>query len=331
MDRSLTQAEIDSLVRQLVHGGGESAEVERDAPRPYDFRKGKQLARDQLRFIERLYEQFARALSNQLMQRLGGGIEITLRSLQEVTYGEFSSTIPSAVSNLSVSVAYEAEPMGGYVFIQFNPDLVFALFDRLMGGGGEPWKKLRELTEIELAVLRRQIFDLFGEAMGTVWSTIVEDIVFHTRLTHHDAFYVDQYLGRDRVLVASFTGSIGALSDIFNVCMPYAFLEPLVPRLTDSFVLRSNRAPDPEESERLHRALRRAKVRVRALLGATTLNVEELLRLSVGDVIPLNSRVDDPLDLLVAGRRKFVGSPGRVGRSLALMITGPVKGEEADG
>ena len=58
-----------------------------------------------------------------------------------------------------------------------------------------------------------------------------------------------------------------------------------------------------------------------AILGGSTVTVGELLDLSVGDVIQLESSTNNPIEMRVGSKTKFLGVPGVSGSRMALQIT----------
>ena len=56
------------------------------------------------------------------------------------------------------------------------------------------------------------------------------------------------------------------------------------------------------------------------LLGESTLPLRQLLSLKVGDVVPLRTRLGEPLLAPVEGVPKFKGHVGTLGRRLAYQV-----------
>ncbi len=83
--------------------------------------------------------------------------------------------------------------------------------------------------------------------------------------------------------------------------------------------------------EELRRKVETMTVPVKVSLGEATVTVRELLDLSVGDVIRLDTRTDEPLSVRVGDKRKFLAKPGRVGSRLAVEITKVMAEEGEDG
>src|SRR5947208_683760 len=91
-DRVLTQEEIDDVFRNL-----------RDTPEkdpakkaiPYDFRRPDRIAKDQLRAIHLLHENFARTLAASLSAYLRAYVAVNLVSVEQLSFMEFSQCLPS--------------------------------------------------------------------------------------------------------------------------------------------------------------------------------------------------------------------------------------------
>ncbi len=57
------------------------------------------------------------------------------------------------------------------------------------------------------------------------------------------------------------------------------------------------------------------------ILGNANINISDLINLSTGDVIPLDSRADQDLEIRISGRTRFQAKPGKQGRRMAVQIT----------
>lgn len=84
----------------------------------------------------------------------------------------------------------------------------------------------------------------------------------------------------------------------------------------------------PRESARaggaqIEALVRQMPVELEVLLGSADLSMRELSALRAGDVLVLEQKVDEPLDGLVAGARKFRVWPGTVGAKAAVQVDAP--------
>ncbi|MFN9303275.1 MAG: FliM/FliN family flagellar motor switch protein, partial [Candidatus Kapaibacterium sp.] len=60
---------------------------------------------------------------------------------------------------------------------------------------------------------------------------------------------------------------------------------------------------------------------VQALLGKASIGVGELLELKVGDILKLNTRINQEIEVIIAGRRKLAARPGAVDGKKSVKIT----------
>jgi flagellar motor switch protein FliM len=70
--------------------------------------------------------------------------------------------------------------------------------------------------------------------------------------------------------------------------------------------------------------LEQVEVELRALLGQTTMTIDRLQNLEVGEVILLNSDETAPLTVLVEGRHKLSGQPRVQRGAMAIELIGGV-------
>lgn len=76
--------------------------------------------------------------------------------------------------------------------------------------------------------------------------------------------------------------------------------------------------------------MKRADVPITAVLGNSTINVSDFASLQVGDIIRLDKKVNDELDIYVGDIKKFEALPGTVGKDYAVRLTSILR-EEEDG
>lgn len=88
--------------------------------------------------------------------------------------------------------------------------------------------------------------------------------------------------------------------------------------------------PDPKRIELLKAKVRSAIVPVEVELGKATATVQDLLELAPGDVIPLNTKKNETLDIKIGSMTKFKGTPGRLGSRLGVIVTAVCETDEDD-
>src|SRR5579871_4685771 len=138
-DRVLSQDEIDDVFRNLR----ETLEDDDPAKRalPYDFRRPDRIAKDQLRAIHLLHENFSRSLASSLSAYLRAYVAVNLVSVEQLSFIEFSQCLPSPTCLVSLGM----QPYEGNAVLELNPALVFPIIEMLLGGNAKsPLKVTRE-------------------------------------------------------------------------------------------------------------------------------------------------------------------------------------------
>src|SRR6202051_1892852 len=127
-DRGLSQDEIDDVFRNLRAPPRDDDPAKR--AQPYDFRRPDRIAKDQLRAIHILHENFARSLASSLSAYLRAYVVVNLVSVEQLSFMEFSQCLPSP----TCLVALDMKPFEGAAVMEINPTLVFPILEMLLGG-----------------------------------------------------------------------------------------------------------------------------------------------------------------------------------------------------
>ena len=88
-DRVLTQEEIDSVFQKTRDTGPDDGKN----AQPYDFRRPDRIAKDQLRAIHLLHENFSRSLASSLSAYLRAYVAVNLVSVEQLAFMEFTLTL----------------------------------------------------------------------------------------------------------------------------------------------------------------------------------------------------------------------------------------------
>jgi flagellar motor switch protein FliM len=75
-------------------------------------------------------------------------------------------------------------------------------------------------------------------------------------------------------------------------------------------------------------AIAKARVPLRAVLGKSTISVNDFVNMQRGDIIKLNAKVEDELTVYVGNLHKFTALPGASSGSYAVKISSIIRGEE---
>ncbi len=85
---------------------------------------------------------------------------------------------------------------------------------------------------------------------------------------------------------------------------------------------------DTDYTQTIEMLIQRAQIPVKAVLGNSLISVSDFASLQQGDIIRLDRRVDDELDVYVGNIRKFTALPGAAGDDYAVRITSVIREEQ---
>lgn len=326
----LSQAEIDELLSNISSGAVSAEEIQSEEKQKkvkiYDFKRPDKFSKDQIRTLNMIHENFARLLNTYLSANLRTMVHIDVASVDQLTYEEFIRSLPSP----SVIGIFQMSPLKGNAILELNPNIVFAIIDRLFGGKGTPMTKSRALTDIEEAIVTRVINKAL-ECLQDAWKQVVS-IDPHMDVIETNPQFTQIVPPNDMVVIITLQAKIGDAEGLLNLCIPYLVLEPIMSKLTTTFWVASAVAKKEsnEGSVFLQKKLVKALVPITAELGRITITVAEMLGLAVGDVLQLETKVNDELSVLIGHQEKFKCKPGMNGKKMAVQITNIMKGDDED-
>lgn len=100
-------------------------------------------------------------------------------------------------------------------------------------------------------------------------------------------------------------------------------------RLNTKFWYSSMQNVDDESYEQFVESMvRRVDVPVKAVLGKSVITVNDFVNIQVGDIIRLDSKVDDELNVYVGNIKKFSAVPGASKEAYAVRVTSVFREEE---
>lgn len=331
MAEILTQNEIDALLQALSSGAIDAESVKSEDKskkvRPYDFRRPSKFAKEQIRTIVMIHENFSRLLSSSLSAYLRAMVQSEVASVDQLTYEEFIKSLqnPTVINVLSL------KPLEGNMIFEFASNLAFGFIDRLLGGQGVYDGIIRELTEIEQMVTKRVVLRM-AASIKEAWSNVINLEPDYQGMETNPMF-TQVIPPTEMVILVTLDVKIAEVSGLMNVCYPYILLEPVLNRLSSQYWFASSKKSFSTEAvTTLKNRIKEAVLPVEVELGKTTINVREMLSLAVGDVIKLDQSIKEPLNIKVGKEEKYLGFPGISNNRLAVQLYGAKqKGGERDG
>ena len=304
----LSQNEIDALLKQLSTGeldADDFTETKSVKVKEYDFSRPAKFSKEHLRTLEIIFEHYGRLLSSNLPAYLRKNVQVEVMNSEAVTYSEFSNALSNPVLLGVVNMA----PLSGNIIIEIATNLGYAIIDRLLGGVGEPLEKKREFSEIELSILEK-IFTILIDLLREPWTNVVEIHPYLERIETNPQF-AQIISPTEMIAIVTVNINIGGVEGLMNICLPYLTLEDVMDKLNTKYWFSTMQDRDETSyADVIETAINRALIPVSAELGKSSLTVMDFINLQVGDVIKLNRKIEDELDIYVGNIVKFKALPG---------------------
>lgn len=322
MSDILSQNQIDDLLNALIAGDVDVSSVEADEKekkvKKYDFRRPDKFAKEQLRTIEIIHENFARLINNYLNGYLRAMVDVQVISTESLVYREFSNSI----SNPAVLCIMDFAPLEGQIIIDLGVNLAYAIVEKLLGGKvSKKSVETKSLTEIEETLIRI-IFGKFIEQIKEAWSKIIElSPSIHSIETNPQ--FAQLLSPSESIALITFEMKIDSIDGLFNIAIPYFVLEPIIASLSSKklFGNKYEEIIKPEDREALKANISGTTLPIKAVVGTSSLSVYELLSLEKGDVLVLDTKVDSDMEVYVSDKLKFRGVPGLNKKNVAIKLT----------
>jgi flagellar motor switch protein FliM len=305
MDKVLSQDEINALFSAMSSEDINLSEPEeKSVPlrkvANYDFHRADRVSQDQMRSIHLLHENFGRNFASSLSAYLRAFVEVSLASMEQISYATFVKSLPDPTLFASIAM----RPLDGNLALELNPTLVFPMIDMILGGPGCAVDSNRNLTEIELNIIEG-VIKLAMRDLRSAWHAILDfDFSLEGKGTKPQMFQIVS--PAETVISVHMELKIGDFSGMMNVCIPSRVLKLLRNKFDQQWNAKPHKSTE-DESERILELIKPMPLPLTGELRNSSLTLDELLNVSIGDVIELNKRISDPMFLCVGGLEKFRG------------------------
>jgi flagellar motor switch protein FliM len=267
---AISEEEVSAL---LEKNGG-------DATRPYDF-TAQRINRMQLPMLEVISKSFAERAQASLSALLGRDATVQFTSLESAKSADLQAALPVP----AILAVVRLKPLPGFAFISVEPSLLLTLLDGFFGGSGrataDPQAATAPAAQRFLALMLRS----FAADLTAAWAPVTP---LELELVKQETNPRLAQLGapNEALLVVKFMVEFGARSGRIDWLLPEALLAPVRETLAadgGQTTLRKQEAWAPV----LTTALQDAELDTRAILAQAQISLRELVRLSPGDIIPI--------------------------------------------
>ena len=326
MAEVLSQSQIDALLAAAMSGTQDlSQQKEEKKYQKYDFRSPRKYTKERLKMLNGVFENYAKVLNTRINALARATCEVEVDTVDEQRYYEFSNAL---IDGEAVTLAYlniDGDIEDTPVIIVATPSIMVSLIDRLMGGGGDVEEDLPSdytYTDLDLSLYQNLMTDFIG-LMGGSWENYLSLDFDFGRIEANPTLV--QLIGfEETVIMVSLDIKFSNSSGRLDICLPDAVLSKIFTEISKgTAALRKERE---DHSEEIYSHIQTSELEIRAELGRTSLQLQDIYNLNVGDVIDMSIKKDSTVSLRIGGREWFAGYMGIHDKHIAVKIR-DVQGE----
>lgn len=282
-EQHLSQDEVDALLQGVtgdIPTTSSPAPVT-DGPPAYNLGNEERIVRTRMHTLEVINERFARHLRSSLLTFMRRSADISVGAIQIQKYGDFIRHLP-VPANINL---LHLKPLRGTALFVFDPKLVFLVVDNLFGSDGRYHVRIegRDFTPTEQRIIKR-LLNLALESYGNAWQPVYPLDFEYVRSEMH-AKLANIVTPNEVVINTTFHIEFGPIGGALNVCIPYSMIEPIRDLLSNP--LQDEIEVDNRWIKQLSQQVQSVDVELRAQFATLQSSIGQLLKLQVGDVLPI--------------------------------------------
>lgn len=315
--RVLSQNEIDSLLGfEEEHEGGAFGQSGIQA-----IINSALVSYERLPMLEVVFDRLVRLMSTSMRNFTSDNVEVSLDSIASVRFGDYLNGVPLPAM-LSV---IRAEQWDNYILITVDSALIYSVVDVLLGGRrGTAAMRIegRPYTTIERSLVERMVHVILTD-LGAAFEPLSPVTFRFDRLETNPRFATISRPSNAAIL-ARLRIDMEDRGGHFDLCIPYATLEPVRELLLQMF-MGEKFGRDSIWETHLATELWNTQVELMAVLDETVLSLKDVFELKVGNRIMFDATPDSLIDLRCGGVPMYIAQMGRQGSRLAAQIESPVE------
>jgi flagellar motor switch protein FliM len=284
-EQQLSQDEVDALLKGVT-GDADTAPAAPppvpEGPPAYNLGSDERIVRSRMHTLEVINERFARHLRGALLTFMRRSADISVGAVQIQKYGDYIRNLP-VPANINLM---QMKPLRGTALFVFDPKLVFLVVDNLFGSDGRYHVRVegRDFTQTEQRIIKR-LLNLTLDSYGSAWQPVYPLDFEFVRAEMH-ARLANIVTPNEVVINTTFHIEFGPVGGALSVCIPYSMIEPIRNLLSNP--LQDEIEVDKRWVKQLSSQVKNADVELRAQFLTLQSSIGQLLKLQVGDVLPID-------------------------------------------
>ncbi|MBQ7980302.1 MAG: flagellar motor switch protein FliM [Oscillospiraceae bacterium] len=323
----LSQSQIDALLNSFSAEGSKAfEEIEEQSKeqkiKNYDFKMPKKFTKEQLKVIDGIFENYSRVLSSYLTGLMRVYCKVEVLQIEEQLYYEFNNALPDYVMMSIVNMGItDDDVLETNCIMQVSNPIAYSMMDRLMGGSGTYTEQNRDFSEIEVGLFSNVLNKMAG-LLKDPWGTYID--INPSITTIETNARVMQSISPDEVVIlVVLEMEIKDLKNTMTFCIPAMNLESIMAKFGDRWSRTTKKLDPKREKERrfsLLEAIKDSDLRIDTILCDTNLDLFDVLKMQVGDIIPLNMPIDSNVTVKIGDNIWFDGKLGIKNKKKAVKI-----------
>ena len=315
-ERVLSQEEIDNLLGFTV---GDVSLDENSGIRA--IIDSAMVSYERLPMLEIVFDRLVRLLTTSLRNFTSDNVEVSLDRITSVRFGDYMNSIPLP----AVLSVFKAEEWENFGLATVDSNLIYSIIDVLLGGRrGNSTLRIegRPYTTIETGLVKRLI------------EVVLADAEQAFRPLSPVRFSIDRLETNPRFAAISRPANAAILVRLridmedrggnVELLLPYATIEPIRNVLLQMF-MGEKFGRDPIWEGHFATEIALAEIAVDAVLYESDIPLKQLMRLKVGDTLPLEMKKDALVSVRCGSVTLTEGRMGRVGDRVAIRVTKPLR------
>ncbi len=276
---------------------------------------------ERLPMLEIVFDRLVRLMTTSLRNFTSDNVEVSLDRITSVRFGDYMNSIPLP----AVLTVFKAEEWDNFGMAVVDSNLIYSMIDVLLGGRrGSSQLRIegRPYTTIETELVKRLVEVVMADAeqafrpLSPVTFTI-DRLETNPRFAAISRPANAAILVRLRIDMEDRGGNIELL-------LPYATIEPIRAVLLQMF-MGEKFGRDQVWEGHFATEIVQAEISVDAVLYEADIPLKQLMRLKVGDTLPLDMRADANVTVRCGDVTITEGRMGRVGDRVAIRVTKPLR------
>lgn len=275
--------------------------------RLYDFKRSEKFSIENLKHLIQISEEFCKTSNMQISyETQNKAFKLGLERSSQISYGELIEKI----DNSSLVVEYNIEPLAENLTLFIDKSVALSLVDLLLGGNGAIEDLKRELTNIDLELIKYLIQNLLKRIYIPYEYESISIVNIHKNYIQYQGLNNKDIVFNSIIKVNLENNDIGEMV----ICMPYKNLGHIVNSLMCKEIdeVCCDREIDIE-TNKVFNSVKNIKLDICAILGSANISINDLINLESGDVVLLDQKVTDEIRVNVGDEYIYRAKPGLIG------------------